>query len=797
MRTTVPPDPTPSTPGTRGSGDLIADIDAVIWEADARTLRFTFVSEGATAMLGVTPERWMADPSYWSDHLHDEDRERVVAQFVRAATAGWAFDTEYRLVTEDGRTVWVRDVGHVVKDAEGHPTVVRGFMTEVTRQKGLEDERRESEDRFRRVVERLPAIVYVEAVQDDVAAPGAMVYVSPQIEPVLGYPAQEWMGDPGFWAERVHPDDRERMRLDRTPVAGQTVSADYRMMAKDDRVVFVHDEAIVVTDDDGAPVYRQGILQDVTQQRESEVRAQESEARYRVLVEQLPAIVYSESVTGDTMEVVYVNARTQELLGIDPAEWLADPGTWWTGRIHADDRGAVEAEDARVQITGEPFHAEYRMVAVDGRTVWFRDEAVLIRDDSGAPRYWQGLMTDITALKETEAQLAEAEARYRALVEQTPTITYIDAIEGPPYTLYISPQTTAILGYTPQDWYQEADLFPKIVHPDDADRARHADESVGIHDAAYRVIAKDGHVVWLHDQARLITDDQGSPKYWQGVLVDITEARRAEELERDLAVERETAHRLRTLDDMKNTFLQAVSHDLRTPLAAILGLAVTMGRTDLEVNPGEVRDMARRIAQNARRLDRLVTDLLDLDRLTRGIVEPVFRPTDVGTLVRDLVESSDVPASRNLSTKIASVVIPVDPPKVERIVENLLGNALKHTPAQARIWVRVKPWEDGALIIVEDDGPGVPPELRERIFEPFQQAGTWSPHAPGVGVGLALVSRFAELHDGVAWVEPRPGGGASFRVFLPGRPAVVPPEASDAADQRAGTDASSSEASQA
>src|SRR5919197_5134321 len=111
------------------------------------------------------------------------------------------------------------------------------------------------------------------------------------------------------------------------------------------------------------------------------------------------------------MEVDYVNARTQALLGIDPAEWLADPGTWWTGRIHPDDRAAVEAEDARVQATGEPVHTEYRMVAVDGRTVRFRDEAMLVRDKTGAPRYWQGLMTEITALKETEARLAEAESR--------------------------------------------------------------------------------------------------------------------------------------------------------------------------------------------------------------------------------------------------------------------------------------------------------------------------------------------------------------------------------------------------
>jgi two-component system OmpR family sensor kinase len=129
------------------------------------------------------------------------------------------------------------------------------------------------------------------------------------------------------------------------------------------------------------------------------------------------------------------------------------------------------------------------------------------------------------------------------------------------------------------------------------------------------------------------------------------------------------------------------------------------------------------------------------------------------------------------------VVIPVDVPKVERIVENLLGNAAKHTPPNARVWVRVRAWEDGALVVVEDEGPGVPPEDRDRVFEAFQQAGSEaSTYAPGMGVGLSLVSRFAELHDGGAWVEERPGGGASFRVFLPGHPGNYRAAVSDGDD---------------
>jgi signal transduction histidine kinase len=103
------------------------------------------------------------------------------------------------------------------------------------------------------------------------------------------------------------------------------------------------------------------------------------------------------------------------------------------------------------------------------------------------------------------------------------------------------------------------------------------------------------------------------------------------------------------------------------------------------------------------------------------------------------------------------------------MIENLLANAARHTPPEARVWVRARRHERGVLLVVEDDGPGVPPELRDAVFEPFRQAPGPSHHDPGFGIGLTLVARFAQLHGGSAWVEDRPGGGASFRVYLPER----------------------------
>jgi PAS domain S-box-containing protein len=271
--------------------------------------------------------------------------------------------------------------------------------------------------------------------------------------------------------------------------------------------------------------------------------------------------------------------------------------------------------------------------------------------------------------------------------------------------------------------------------------------------------------------------DVSGPPIFTGYIRDITDRKRAAaETERALEAEREAGERLRALDDLKNTFLQAVSHDLRTPLAAILGLALTLDRDDLELASVDARDLIGRLAANARKLDRILCNLLDLDRLMRGAIEPNRTRTDVGELIRRMVEESDFLLDRPVEVDADEVVGEIDAAKVERIVENLLVNAAKHTPSGTSIWVRATRDDDAVQILVEDSGPGVPQELREAIFEPFRR-GNGDHHAPGVGIGLALVQRFAQIHGGTATVTERQGGGASFLVTLPERPRTREPAA--------------------
>jgi PAS domain S-box-containing protein len=353
--------------------------------------------------------------------------------------------------------------------------------------------------------------------------------------------------------------------------------------------------------------------------------------------------------------------------------------------------------------------------------------------------------------------------RLRALVSDLDCVVWeTDAASG--RLTFVSEGAVRILGLAPGALLDDPALWGDRVEGEDRDAVL-AEMSAGepgrAHDLEFRFLHGDGSSVWLRSIGHTVADDDRP--LVRGIWVDITRRKR-EELE-------ETAELL-AADELKNTFVAAVSHDLRTPLAAILGLAVTLEQQSLEED--EARDLAARIAANARRLDRMVSDLLDLDRLAHGVIEPSVWPVDVGDLVARVVRETEPIARRDVIVRCEEVIAEVDASKVERIVENLLVNAVRHTPPEARIWVSVRRHDDGVLLLVEDDGPGVPPELRPAIFEPFER-GAASATTPGVGIGLALAARFAEIHDGRAWVEERDGGGASFRVWLPLNLRSAPP----------------------
>ncbi len=438
-----------------------------------------------------------------------------------------------------------------------------------------------SEQLYRMLVERVPAVVYIDTNEQ---RPDTL-YMSPQVEQVLGYPAERYLRDPSQWYRQVHPDDvetiAERWRLARE--RQDLFECEYRMISADDRVVWIRDSAVPIRDAQGRTLFWQGVLYDVTEEKQREEELRRAEQQYRALVENLPAIVYLVA-PDDDRRTIYVSPQVERALGYSRQEWLDQPDIWME-LLHPDDREPTLAAFDEHNRTGEPWTREYRLIAADGRAVWFRDVATLVRDEDGTPLYWQGIQLDITELKDAEeelrrahaelerrvaertaeleeanvllslevaerrraeAELAEAERRYRLLAEQIPAVAYTWGVGEGLLEAYTSPRITDLLGYTVEEWHRDPDFWMSRLHPDDRRRVIAAtlrSETTGEpFREEYRYLHKDGRIVWVHDEAVLVARHaDGRPRLFQGFMLELPARKEAE------AEAREAQERYRTL----------------------------------------------------------------------------------------------------------------------------------------------------------------------------------------------------------------------------------------------------------
>lgn len=367
--------------------------------------------------------------------------------------------------------------------------------------------------------------------------------------------------------------------------------------------------------------------------------------------------------------------------------------------------------------------------------------------------------------------------RSQDLVEQLqPVATWqIDLASS---TIWVSPTHRRLLGIGPDEHVSLERTFD-LIHPDDRSEADavFADllEGRGPVEHEYRLVrADDGAVRWVRAQAHALLDlEHGAATALFGTLQDITPAKEVEHhLQEALARQHEATRQLERLDELKSSILSAVSHELRTPLTALKGFGATLQAHDPQLTAADRRRLSERIVGNAERLEHLLGDLLDLDRLSQRPGELSLERVDLAALVRDVCQTLD-PVDHHVQVDVPAhgVLAVVDVDKVQRAVVNLLRNAVDHTPTSASVWVRVTSTGRGVEVVVEDDGPGIPDHLKVEIFERFRQGET--PPSRGTGIGLALVREFARLHGGEVWITDRPGGGASFHLALPSNPSVA------------------------
>jgi diguanylate cyclase (GGDEF)-like protein/PAS domain S-box-containing protein len=227
-----------------------------------------YVGPQIETVLGYTVEEWLSTPGLFDGAIHEDDRERVLAEREDAYARGSALRCEFRVRSKSGEVVWLEDQSVLVHPPDGRPSFRQGFAIDISERKNAEDAHRRAERRYRTLVEQVPLAIYVDRLD----AASSNLYTSPQIEPMLGYTATEWISNPALFLETLHPDDRERVLAAhaRTHATGEALQIEYRLVARDGRVIWVHDEARVITDQDGGEPVLQGYLLEVTAAKEAE-----------------------------------------------------------------------------------------------------------------------------------------------------------------------------------------------------------------------------------------------------------------------------------------------------------------------------------------------------------------------------------------------------------------------------------------------------------------------------------------------------------------------------------------------
>ena len=493
----------------------------------------------------------------------------------------------------------------------------------------------------------------------------------------------------------------------------------------------------------------------------AEASLRRSEAQFRAIFE-LSAVgqAQADPLTG---RLLRVNHRFCEIVGYSEEELLE---LTFLDLTHPEDRERTQTELARL-VRGEipEYQMQKRYCRKDGGTIWGQVHVSLVPGGPNEPPRTAAIVQDITAAKQLEFSLRESEERFRCLFDQAAVGVGRSSLDR--VVMDVNPGLCRMLGCTREELVGKT--IRDLSHPDEYESSAAALQPLfaGLVESIpmeRRFRHQAGHYIETHTVAALIRDGEGRPASIVAVVLDITERKRAEA-------------GLKEADRRKDEFLATLAHELRNPLAPVCNslhiLRLTGG--DLAAHPDLLEMMERQISH----MVRLVDDLLEISRITRGKVELRCEPVELAAVVRSAVEASQPlidAAGQQLAMTLPPepIVLSADAVRLSQVLGNLLNNASKYTDSGGQIWLSARverevPGTDAVAISVRDTGVGIAPEMLSRVFDMFTQVSPARTRAhSGLGIGLALVKSLVELHGGRVEVKSAGlGQGSEFVVHLP------------------------------
>src|ERR687897_591689 len=382
---------------------------------DARSGRIVLWNAAATKIFGYSSSEALEHS--WTVIVPERLKAQCEAGMARYRDTGHGPYIDSHVVLElpaackDGKEITIEIALSPISlshNMENRGRLVLAIIRDITERKGVEKAIKESEERFRSLLQNTSDFITI------LEADGTVRYVSPAVERVTGYKPEGQIGTKAFAS--VHPDDRERALSIFAEVLkkrGLHPPVEFRVLHKDGSWRYLEHVVNNLLDD---PAVRGVVVnsRDVTERKEAERKLREAEQRYRNLIEQVPAVVYIQEI-GSPDSAMYMSPQIETLTGYSPEE-CKNPDLRWS-LVHPEDREWLQAEDERTGEPGKVFTTEYRVVHRDGGTKWVRNESVLIEDEMSGTRYWQGFMLDITERKAFEEALERLSRRHEMVLK--------------------------------------------------------------------------------------------------------------------------------------------------------------------------------------------------------------------------------------------------------------------------------------------------------------------------------------------------------------------------------------------
>ncbi len=704
---------------------------------------------GARGADAAAPVRdWMARTLPAGEHA------RVAAAIAEAVARRTEVVLEHLYLRRDGGEGRAFSRAVPILDDAGHTVEWLVVTRDVTETRRAQEAWRESEQRFRAVFEQSTGGI----AQVDLE--GRFVLVNDRYCGIVGRSRDELLAM--RMQDLTHPDDAPANlalfgELARGLRPGFTIEKRY--LRPDGSTVWVQNAVSAIRDPDGRVQYVTAMVADITALRLAREREAALAAQRQLALDAARLGWWQfDSTTGSVSH----DARYAEIYGLDgpgprPVEEIDRllhvedaPRLWAAVQAAVDPRGPV------------PYAVEYRIHRPDGTLRWLEARGMASFEGSGTARRvtgFVGTVGDVTERRLAEEVLRENEARFRLMADASPAALWLTDPTGA--CTFLSREWYALTGQTEQEALGLG--WTAATHPDDQEQAGDtflaANAAKAFFWTEFRLRMADGGYRWMLDSGRPWFSETGEYAGMVGVVFDIDARKRAEQA-------------LEEAGRRKDAFLATLAHELRNPLAPISNALEVWPLLDQK--PEEAAQLRDIMGRQVKQMVRLIDDLLDVSRITRGRIELRMERLDLRDVVGAAIEAQRPfldQRRHGLTTDLPGAPLPIDADagRLVQVFGNLLHNAAKYTAPGGRIRLAATREGDQVVVRVSDNGSGIPGDMLGAIFEMFTQVDSSLGRTHGgLGIGLTLVQNLVELHGGVVEAgSDGPGQGSEFVVRLP------------------------------